>query len=431
MRTYLVQCIAAIGGRNSVHKFRALVTSFLAAHKNVLEFVVFFLVYLPWAFLQLKLKLETTSNYFSGVLEQNHHLLLLFQYTNNEQSRLLQWLVPEAFIHLFHLSIVQAYMLQRLIFIFLAFLCFHFYLRKWFTVGESFAGVAAMAAIMPLTYLEDLQESSCLLLLTFLLGLWAIRSHKTFVFIIVLSIGLLNNETMAILPLAYFFYEYRSLKFSDIRPLLGKMVVVALPIFFILLPIRYITRNRPHLGGEIYNLPVNLHKMYSDLSVLNIFNIYNLRNLYIFPIFGVLWIFAFIHFQGKPFFLKRVTYMIPFFVFIHFLTGEISEVRQMLPLSFIIIPTFLFYWKSLSSQKRNLVKAGIQEKSSSREKSSSQGEREDVEPRSSSFWLLLPCVLLLASVISFLLEKSFFSEAKSGESRHSRKEFFVRRAKSS
>jgi len=75
----------------------------------------------------------------------------------------------QAIIKITHISIPHAYMVQRFAFIFLAFLCFHYYMRKWLSPGESFAGVAFLAAVMPLTYGGDLQESAPLLMLLFVL----------------------------------------------------------------------------------------------------------------------------------------------------------------------------------------------------------------------------------------------------------------------
>ncbi|MBU1662300.1 MAG: hypothetical protein KKD28_12610, partial [Chloroflexi bacterium] len=65
--------------------------------------------------------------------------------------------------------------------------------------------------------------------------------------------------------------------------------------------------------------------------------------LFIFFIFGVFWLFAFNKYSQKPLFLQRAAIMIPVFIIIHFITGIIKEVRQLLPLSFIIIPMALFY----------------------------------------------------------------------------------------
>src|SRR5919107_6004628 len=172
-------------------------------------------VWLSW--IDLRLKLYTAPAWFDGTLLRNHALLLQFDYTNNEQSRLLQFYVPEVFHRTLALSIEHSYILQRFLFVALAFICFHLYLRRWFDARVSFCGVLLLAAIIPFTFhIGDLQESSPLLLLTFLLGLWTIREDRKILIATVFLIGGINNETMLILPLVYFLYNFVAL---DVRRL--------------------------------------------------------------------------------------------------------------------------------------------------------------------------------------------------------------------
>src|SRR6266446_6938380 len=141
------------------------------------ELLVFAPVYAWLSFINYAIKIWRTPSWFS-ILENNHAALLKFNFTNNEQSRLLQFYVPELFHRLLGTTLPHSYALARLIFVFLTYLCFHRYLRKWFSVGETFAGVALFAAIIPLTHMDDLQESSPLLMLLFLLALQAIRDKR-------------------------------------------------------------------------------------------------------------------------------------------------------------------------------------------------------------------------------------------------------------
>src|SRR5260370_37349598 len=95
------------------------------------ELLKFGSVYFFVALIELQAKLNVTRAWFDSTLDGNHRLLLAFQYTNNEQSRLLQFYIPEAFVRLLGLSVINAYILQRWLLVFLALLCFHAYLRKW------------------------------------------------------------------------------------------------------------------------------------------------------------------------------------------------------------------------------------------------------------------------------------------------------------
>jgi hypothetical protein len=100
-------------------------------------------------------------------------------------------------------------MFQRWFFIMLAFICFHFFLRKWFKGSVAFGAVCFLAAIMPLSYMNYLQESFSLLMLSYVVILWLIREHKTWFYCAALLLAAMNNETVLILP-AVFFLEIRS-----------------------------------------------------------------------------------------------------------------------------------------------------------------------------------------------------------------------------
>lgn len=297
-------------------------------------------IYFFLSWISLSGKLFTTGAWFDGTLVRNQNLLLNLSYTNNEQSRLLQFLVPETFHRMLGLSIEHAYILQRLLFVFLAFLCFHFYMRKWFTPEQSFSGVLFLAAVMPLSNYNDLQESAPLLLLTFIVGLWAIRENNVPVMLLDFLIGGLNNESMLILPLAYFLYRWKSSERDDVLLLCAKTFLISLPLLLTIGPIRYITRYRPHLGGA-WHLPDNLAGVWKALH-LNVLDMFRERYLFIFFIFNILLIYAFIRYREKPLFMRRIVWIIPPFIIAHFLTGIILEVRQMVPLAFIIIPMALF-----------------------------------------------------------------------------------------
>lgn len=293
--------------------------------------MVFIYVWLSW--ISLLAKLDKTPAWLNGRLVDNHYSLLQFDYTNNEQSRLLQFYIPELFHRTLALSVEHSYMLQRFLFVLLTFICFHIYLRRWFDARTSFCGVLLLAIAIFFSFnMADLQESSPLLLLTFLLGLWAIHENRTILAATVFLIGGINNETMLILPLVYFLYNYRALNVGHLLVLCRNTLLVSLPMVIAVGAIRYINRDRPHRGGA-WHLPDNLEGLSN----------WNAEYWGFFFIFGVLWIYAFLQYRRKPLFLKRASLMIPFFIVAHLVTGIFDEVRQMLPLSFIVIPMALFY----------------------------------------------------------------------------------------
>lgn len=301
------------------------------------EIARFLPAYFFLALIELKLKLQTTPAWFNGSLFNNHQLLLRFQYTNHEQSRLLQFYVPELLRRVLDISVEHAYIIQRWLLTFVVFVLFHLYLRKWFKKGEAFAGVVLFAAIMPVAFMNDLQESSPLLLVLFLLGLWAIRDKKNIQLLIILFFGALTNETIAILPAVFFLYNFRA--WREVPLLIVRTILLSTPMLIVLGIIRYITRHQPVLGSG-WHFPDNIHGLWRDLH-LNILDIHQGNYFALLLIFNVFWIYAFLNLKQRPLFLKRAVFIIPIFVGIHLLTGIISEVRQMLPLSFVIIPLSL------------------------------------------------------------------------------------------
>jgi hypothetical protein len=325
------------------------------------DFLVFSPIYFFFSFVQLSLKLQDTYYvWFKGKLTENHILLWKFEYYNNEQSRLLQWVIPQAIMKFTRLQVPQAYMVQRFVFVFLAFLCFHYYMRKWLSPGESFAGVAFLAAVMPITYQGDLQESAPLLMLLFVLGLWTIREYKTLLLEVVLLVGCITNETMLILPIIYFFYQFRWIHpkninlqtVSDFFRLVGRTILVALLPFAIAAAIRYITRDRPHLGGDIILWSTNLRMVWNAIKNFQLFELYRSQYLFFILLFSVFWLYALLGYRTSGLFLKRASWMIPLFILAHFITGKIEESRQMIPLGYILIPMGLSFILSKEFDKR-------------------------------------------------------------------------------
>ena len=87
-------------------------------------------IYFALAFVNLRVKLLLTTAWYNGPLAATHERLIAFDFFNHEQSRLLQFWIPELFRQLFGLTIPDAYILQRWLFVFITFICFHLYLRK-------------------------------------------------------------------------------------------------------------------------------------------------------------------------------------------------------------------------------------------------------------------------------------------------------------
>lgn len=298
-------------------------------------------IYFILSLINLRIKLLLTPAWRSGILDNNHQALLDFAHTNNEQSRLLQFYLPEALRIITGVSIPEAYIIQRWLFVALAFLVFHAYLRRWFDNGTSFGGVAFLAAIMPLTYFDHLQESAPLLLLLFVAILWTIRDKRIAEYVVLLTVGALTNETVLFLPAVFFFYHFEDFDPGRLLRLVGRTILYALPAITITGVIRYITRDSPHLSGVLH-LQDNFEGIINSLAISPL-DYWRAAYLYIFFVFGLFWIFAYLRFSQKPLFLRRSLLTVPFFVLPHMIAGIVLEVRLMLPLAFILIPATFFY----------------------------------------------------------------------------------------
>jgi len=189
---------------------------------------------------------------------------------------------------------------------------------------------------MPLVYFDHLQESAALLMVTFVVTLWAMRERRTVTYALLLLVGAVNNETVLILPAAYFFYNWIPGRISGNVKTLGFTLMTAAPAYAYTALIRYVTRNNPHLGDR-WQLPANLQGMLADASRYPV-DMWQAHHLFLFFLYGAFWIWAFVDYGKKPLFLRRASLIVPLFILAHLLTGKIAEPRQMIPLSYLILP---------------------------------------------------------------------------------------------
>lgn len=294
-------------------------------------------VYGALALIALVSKLRTTPSWSDGTLERNHASLMSLAYFNNEQSRLLQFLVPEWLSRATGLSIPDAYATQRWVFVWASFVLFHVYLAGWFSGPLPFAGVCLLSATLPLTNMDHLQESAPLLMLVFLAALWAIRERRPILFAATLAIGALTNETVLCLPLLLFLTHLDAWRPGPVGRALALAVATAAPAFLITFAVRYLTRHQPHLGGA-WHLPDNLDGIISQ-SFTPPWRYDHAPYMYPVLIYGPLWLYACLDLERKDRFLRISLVLVPVFIAAHLVTGIISEVRQMVPLGFIVLPS--------------------------------------------------------------------------------------------
>lgn len=189
--------------------------------------------------------------------------------------------------------------------------------------------------------IQDLQESAPLLMLLFILGLWAIREEKDGLFCLFMLLGGgLTNETMLVMPLGYFLYRVNSWKFSHLFTVGIRTVMLAAPAFIAQGYLRYINRFQPHLGGA-FHWPDNIQGIWEELT-FPYRSIFYGEYIYLFLVFSIFWFLALLGLFKSPRYFRRVFWITPIFLAGNLITGRIMESRQMIPLGFIIIPLALF-----------------------------------------------------------------------------------------
>jgi len=169
-----------------------------------------------------------------------------------------------------------------------------------------------------------------------------------------------TNETIFILLVVYFFYQFRwvplkkinSRNVVDFFTLLGRTILIALLPFAIAASIRYITRDRPHLGGDIILWSSNWQMIWRAILNMKIFDLFESDYLFFILLFSVFWLYALLGYRKSGLFLQRALWMVPLFLLAHFITGKINESRQMIPLGFILIPMGMSFILSKEFDKR-------------------------------------------------------------------------------
>ena len=104
---------------------------------------------------------------------------------------------------------LPAFLVTRLVWIYLALVAIHAYLRSWFSSAASLGGVLAAAAYLPLTFTNSwAHPDSFPELCLFTLGCWAIARNRDSLFYPIVLVAALNRETAAFLVLLWAFVRW-------------------------------------------------------------------------------------------------------------------------------------------------------------------------------------------------------------------------------
>jgi hypothetical protein len=220
----------------------------------------------------------------------------------------------------------------RLLFIFLAYLALHAYLRTWFPPRIALAGVALTAATLPLTITNSWPHPDSMPeLALFSLGAMAIARRNDGLFAIVLALAALNRETSAFLVALYF------VAFPVTRDRLTRTLFLGFEWLTIYAGLR-ILRGVQHYDywqagrnlADLALLPANYDPYYRGYAYFAI------------VLFGPLLALALRERAKLPSFARRALLVVPCFVAVAFTFSSIIESRIFLPLYPLVLPAFMF-----------------------------------------------------------------------------------------
>ena len=222
----------------------------------------------------------------------------------------------------------------RLIFIFLALLSMHAYLRTWFRPEQAFTGVAITAATLPLTFTNSWPHPDSMPeLALFTLGAMAAARGAHLGFGIVLALAALNRETSVFLVLLYAVALPRS------RAHVYRTAAFAVEWAAIYGALRAVRGMRHY---DYWQAARN----WADLGLLPApyDPYYRVYAYFVIFLFGPLLYLAFRAAARKnaPSFVTRALLIVPAFVTVAFLFSNIIETRIFTPLYALIVPAAMF-----------------------------------------------------------------------------------------
>jgi hypothetical protein len=224
-------------------------------------------------------------------------------------------------------SLSATWYATRLLFIYLAFCCMHFYLRTWFAPEQALTGVAITAATLPLTFTNSWPHPDHIPeLALFTLGAMAIARRSDALFAVALAVAALNRETSVFLVLLYAVAEPLS------RPRLMRLTLFAAEWFAIYAGLRAIRGLRHY---DYWQAGRNL----TDLGLLPAaFDPYYRAYAYFAVVLFGPMLFLALRNRDAPPFARRALLVVPCFAAVAFMFSNIIESRIFTPLFPLVLP---------------------------------------------------------------------------------------------
>lgn len=197
---------------------------------------------------------------------------------------------------------------------------FHRFLATWFDRRTCLLGTLGLFAFLPITYLNYHLSVTDPGNLAFTLGaLILVERRRDAWLAALLAVGVMNRETMILVPLLWLFYRW-----DELPPL--RCALLFLGYCATVVGVHFAVRAhfgpRANYASSLFEIPG------FDRISLNL----RWRALLYFALYlGPLGVLAAIGWRQNPKFVRRALLFVPFFVVFHFLMAMIAETRLMLP----------------------------------------------------------------------------------------------------
>jgi hypothetical protein len=229
-------------------------------------------------------------------------------------------------------SLENAWYSTRLLFIFLAYVAVHAYLRTWFPPEVALAGVSVTAATLPLTFTNSWPHPDSMPeLLLFSVGALAVARRLDLLFAAALALAALNRETSAFLVLLHGV----ALPVNRARALRTALFAFEwMTIYAGLRMMRGIQHYNYWQAGrnlaDLGLLPENYDPYYRAYAYFGLI------------LFGPLLLLAAVKVRHAPPFARRCLLVVPCFVAVAFMFSSIIESRIFTPIYPLVLPAFMF-----------------------------------------------------------------------------------------
>ncbi len=258
-----------------------------------------------------------------------HNAIIANQGPYPEQYRFLSFFLAEGLMRL-GLPFDWAHAALRWLFTSASLFVFYRYLTAWFDPLVALLGYFMFAAVLPFTYLfYGMQVTDPLNMLVFLLAFWAIRDGKDAWLFPLVVLGMLNRETVLMIPLLYACVRFDQ---TSPRRWLWRAAVLAIIAAAIYAGLRFVFGLKaPYAPSGLGAVSGFWHRNAARWTGwVQALAFFNLALLY-----------AWRHLERRPVFLRRALLLVPPFLAIHLSVGNLREIRLFLPLLPVLIPLTL------------------------------------------------------------------------------------------